>query len=200
MGSTLTIRRSICLRKCLCKLLQNKAKHTRSDDVSQVSGLKESLNLVGNQYSILVAMFTAGYRPKLLYLCNSLIIISACVGQIPHALIIQKVAPRFWLPFTLLVWSGLTMVCAACRTYKQLCVVRFFQGFFESSLYSGTIYILGSWYKPLEIAKRTAIFTAIGQIGSMFAGVMMTAMNEGLHGQTALAGWQWVFIISGSMP
>jgi ACS family pantothenate transporter-like MFS transporter len=123
---------------------------------------------------------------------------SACVGQIPHALIIQKVAPRFWLPFTLLVWSGLTMVCAACKTYEQLCVVRFFQGFFESSLYSGTIYILGSWYKPLEIAKRTAIFTAIGQIGSMFAGVMMTAMNEGLHGQTALQGWQWVFIISTS--
>ena len=75
-------------------------------------------------------------------------------------------------------------------------MVRFFQGFFESSLYSGTIYILGSWYKPLEIAKRTAIFTAIGQIGSMFAGVMMTAMNEGLRGETVLEGWQWVFIIS----
>jgi ACS family pantothenate transporter-like MFS transporter len=50
--------------------------------------------------------------------------------------------------------------------------------------------------KPLEIAKRTAIFTAIGQIGSMFAGVMMTAMNSGLHGRTSLQGWQWVFIIS----
>jgi ACS family pantothenate transporter-like MFS transporter len=50
--------------------------------------------------------------------------------------------------------------------------------------------------KPLEIAKRTAIFTAIGQIGSMFAGIMMTAMNEGLHNQTSLQGWQWVFIIS----
>ncbi|KAH7087724.1 major facilitator superfamily domain-containing protein [Paraphoma chrysanthemicola] len=148
-----------------------------------VSGLKESLGLEGNQYSILIAMFTAG----------------SCVGQIPHALIIQKIAPRFWLPFTLLVWSGLTMCSAACKTYTQLCVVRFFQGFFEASLYSGTIYILGSWYKPLEIAKRTAIFTAIGQIGSMFAGVMMTAMNESLHGQTSLRGWQWVFIINGAM-
>ncbi|KAL6704597.1 hypothetical protein ACN47E_008107 [Coniothyrium glycines] len=147
-----------------------------------VSGLKESLKLGGNQYSILLAMFTAG----------------SCVGQIPHALIIQKVAPRFWLPFTLIVWSGLTMCSAACRTYVQLCIVRFFQGFFESSLYSGTIYILGSC-KPLEIAKRTAIFTAIGQIGSMFAGVMMTAMNHSLHGQSSLQGWQWVFIINGAM-
>jgi ACS family pantothenate transporter-like MFS transporter len=149
-----------------------------------VSGLKEDLRLEGNQYSILLSMFTAG----------------SCVGQIPHALIIQKLAPRFWLPFTLLVWSGLTMSSAACKTYTQLCVVRFLQGFFESSLYSGTIYILGSWYKPLEISKRTAIFTAIGQIGSMFAGVMMTAMNESLHGQTSLKGWQWVFIISEYQP
>lgn len=145
-----------------------------------VSGLKESLGLEGDQYSILLSMFTAG----------------SCVGQIPHALIIQKLAPRFWLPFTLLVWSGLTMSSAACKTYAQLCVVRFFQGFFESSLYSGTIYILGSWYKPLELAKRTAIFTAIGQIGSMFAGVMMTTMNQSLQGQNSLQGWQWVFIIS----
>ncbi|KAG9196120.1 hypothetical protein G6011_01241 [Alternaria panax] len=148
-----------------------------------VSGLKESLDLKGDQYSILLSVFTAG----------------SCVGQIPHALIVQKLTPRFWLPFTLLVWSGLTMTSAACTTYIQLCVVRFFQGFFESSLYSGTIYILSSWYKPLEIAKRTAIFTAIGQIGSMFAGVMMTAMNESLHGQNSLQGWQWVFIINGAM-
>jgi ACS family pantothenate transporter-like MFS transporter len=123
---------------------------------------------------------------------------SACVGQIPHALIIQRVQPRFWFPFTLLVWSGLTMASAACKTYAQLGVVRFFQGFFESSLYSGTIYMLGSWYKPSEIAKRTAIFTAIGQIGSMAAGVMMTAMNRGLHG-SVLHGWQWVFIVNGAM-
>jgi hypothetical protein len=31
--------------------------------------------------------------------------------------------------------------------------------------------------KPSEIAKRTAIFTAVGQLGSMFAGIMMTAMQ-----------------------
>ncbi|KAH8724782.1 major facilitator superfamily domain-containing protein [Phaeosphaeriaceae sp. PMI808] len=149
-----------------------------------VSGLKESLNLTGNNYSILIAMFTAG----------------GCVGQIPHALIIQVVAPRFWLPFTLLVWSGLTMCSAACKNYTQLYVIRFFQGFFEASLYSGTIYILGSCTsKPLEIAKRTAVFTAIGQIGSMFAGVMMTAMNRSLNSKTSLQGWQWVFIINGAM-
>lgn len=52
--------------------------------------------------------------------------------------------------------------------------------------------------KPSEIAKRAAIFTAVGQIGSMFAGIMMTAMNKSLHSNAGLKGWQWVFIISES--
>jgi hypothetical protein len=49
--------------------------------------------------------------------------------------------------------------------------------------------------KPSEIAKRAAIFTAVGQVGSMFAGIMMTAMHKTLEGKGGLKGWQWVFLI-----
>lgn len=95
------------------------------------------------------------------------------------------------------IWGGLVMVSAACKTYQQLMAVRFFQGLIEASTYCGTLYIIGSWYKPLEIAKRTAIFTASGQAGTMFAGVMMTAIHSGMDGYAGLAGWQWVFLIDG---
>lgn len=87
------------------------------------------------------------------------------------------------------------MVSAACKTVTQLCVVRFFLGVAEASTYAGTIYIIGSWYKPKEISKRTAIFTASGQVGTMFAGVMMTAIYKGMGGLGGLEGWQWVFLI-----
>jgi ACS family pantothenate transporter-like MFS transporter len=59
---------------------------------------------------------------------------------------------------------------------------------------------MGSWYKPSEIAKRTAIFTAVGQVGSLFAGIMMTAMHKTMEGKAGLKGWQWVFIIGTSLP
>jgi ACS family pantothenate transporter-like MFS transporter len=59
---------------------------------------------------------------------------------------------------------------------------------------------MGSWYKPSEIAKRTAIFTAVGQVGSLFAGIMMTAMHKTMEGKAGLKGWQWVFIIGTSPP
>lgn len=91
------------------------------------------------------------------------------------------------------------MTSAAVKTTTQLCVIRFFLGLTEASTYAGTIYIIGSWYKPLEIAKRTALFTASGQVGTMFAGVMMAAIYKGMGGMGGLGGWQWVFLI-GTFP
>ena len=58
------------------------------------------------------------------------------------------------------------------------------------------IHFLTATSKPSEIAKRTAIFTAVGQLGSMFAGIMMTAMYKTMEGHGGLKGWQWVFLIS----
>ncbi|KAI1485173.1 pantothenate transporter liz1 [Biscogniauxia mediterranea] len=146
-----------------------------------VAGLKEDLGIGGTDYNVILAMFTAG----------------SVIGQIPHGIVLQKVAPRVWLPSMVLLWAALTMSIAACKTYLQLCIVRFFQGLAEASTYCGTIYIIGSWYKPREIAKRTAIFTASGQAGSMFAGLMMTAIHRGMHGLSGLQGWQWLFLVNG---
>ncbi|KAK8097845.1 pantothenate transporter liz1 [Apiospora kogelbergensis] len=146
-----------------------------------VAGLREDLQLGGRDYNVVLSLFTAG----------------SVLGQLPHGVVIQRVPPRIWLPSMVLVWAGLTMCTAVCRTYAQLGAVRFLQGLAEASTYCGTIYIIGSWYKPCEIAKRTAIFTASGQAGSMFAGLMMTAVHRGMAGYGGLAGWQWLFIING---
>ncbi|KAM0226574.1 hypothetical protein ACHAPQ_009586 [Fusarium lateritium] len=89
------------------------------------------------------------------------------------------------------------MASAACKTYAQLCAVRFLMGLAEASTYAGSIYIMGSWYKSNEIAKRTATFTVAGQVGKMFAGAMMAAIHESMDGHAGLEGWQWVFLIDG---
>ncbi|KFY18591.1 hypothetical protein V493_08482 [Pseudogymnoascus sp. VKM F-4281 (FW-2241)] len=146
-----------------------------------VAGLREALDMSGSDYNTVLSVTTAGMA----------------IGQIPHGIIIQKIRPGIWLPSMMVIWAGLTMVTAAVNNLTQLCVVRFFLGLAEASTYSGTIYIIGSWYKPEEIARRTAIFTASGQVGTMFAGVMMTAIYQGMEGMGGFGGWQWVFLIDG---
>ncbi|KAL2883509.1 hypothetical protein SGCOL_001192 [Colletotrichum sp. CLE4] len=148
-----------------------------------VAGLREALHMKGHDYNTVLSVTTAGM----------------VVGQIPHGIVIglQIVRPRIWLPSMCCLWAFLTMASAGVKNTAQLCVIRFFLGLAEASTYSGAIYIMGSWYKPEEISKRTAIFTASGQVGTMFAGVMMAAIYKGLGGLAGLGGWQWVFIIDG---
>lgn len=67
------------------------------------------------------------------------------IGQIPSSIIIQKVRPSIFMPTMVVAWAGFTMASAACKTYEQLCVVRFLLGLAEASTYAGSIYIMGSW-------------------------------------------------------
>lgn len=74
-------------------------------------------------------------------------------------------------------------------------IIRFFQGFFEASCFVGVHWILGSWYKPEEIGKRTAIFTSSGLAGTLFSGIMQGSIYTNLDGVSGLPGWRWLFVI-----
>jgi ACS family pantothenate transporter-like MFS transporter len=47
------------------------------------------------------------------------------VGQIPHGIIIQKIAPRIWLPSMVVVWAGLTVSTgyATCASLPLMQVI-----------------------------------------------------------------------------
>lgn len=51
-------------------------------------------------------------------------------------------------------------------------------------------YIIGSWYRKDELAKRSCIFHTSSGIASMFSGYLMDAVFH-LGGRGGLKGWQW---------
>ncbi|KAF9247159.1 major facilitator superfamily domain-containing protein [Melanogaster broomeanus] len=112
-----------------------------------VSGMKQELNMQGNDFNKINTIFTCGY----------------IVGMIPR---------KIWFPLMQIVWG--------------LYAIRFFQGMSEASTFVGTHYILGSWYKPGELGKRSGIFTSSGLAGTLHLG--------GVDGRS---GWRWLFIMDG---
>ena len=86
-------------------------------------------------------------------------------------------------------------LASVVKTYQQVWAIRFIQGFFEASTFSGTHYLLGCWYKDEELGKRTAVFTSAAQFGTLFSGVMQGGIISTLAGKSGLTGWQWLFII-----
>lgn len=73
-------------------------------------------------------------------------------------------------------------------------MLRFFVGLAESTFYPGMQYVIGSWYRREELAKRSCIFHSASAIGSMFSGYLMAAVYH-LDGVNGFKGWQWLFII-----
>lgn len=146
-----------------------------------VSGMKEELHMYGNEYNKINTIFTCGY----------------IVGMIPNNLMLQVVSPRIWLPTMQIVWGVLTFCSSAVHNVQQLYGIRFLQGLSESSTFVGTHYILGAWYKPGELGKRSGIFTSSGLIGTLFSGVLQAAVYQHLNGVSGRSGWRWLFIIDG---
>ncbi|EAT81713.2 hypothetical protein SNOG_11214 [Parastagonospora nodorum SN15] len=62
-------------------------------------------------------------------------------------------------------------------------------------------YIIGSWYRKEELAKRSCIFHTSSAIATMFSGYLMAGAYK-LNGKGGLRGWQWLFVVDGiiSLP
>lgn len=157
-----------------------------------VSGMQEDLNMKGDEYNIINTVFTVGY----------------IVGMIPNNIMLLKVQPRYWLTFCSFSWGLLTLGLYKVHSYQQICAIRFFQAYFESSTFSGSHLILGSWYNSedivdpetgkvsaSELTKRSAVFTSSGLIGSLFSSFMQAAIFQNMDGYNGLEGWRWLFII-----
>ncbi|KAK7417425.1 hypothetical protein QQX98_004544 [Neonectria punicea] len=146
-----------------------------------LSGMKEDLGMFGNELVTSTSIWTVGY----------------VIGQIPSNLLLTRASPRWVIPSLEVGWGIATICTSSVKSYKALYALRFLVGLFESGFYPGIHYMLGSWYTPREIGKRSMIFWLAGSIGTMFSGFLQAAAYTNLHGVHGKAGWRWLFIIDG---
>ncbi|TQB73981.1 hypothetical protein MPDQ_005312 [Monascus purpureus] len=150
-----------------------------------VSGMKEDLGLYKNQLNNIQTCWTVGY----------------VIGEIPSTLLLTRIRPRYWIPAMELIWTVLTFSLSRCNTASHFYALRFLIGLAESTFYPGMQYIIGSWYRKDELAKRSCIFHTSSGIAGMFSGYLMAGVYH-LGGRGGFKGWQWLFLIDGiiSLP
>ncbi|KAI9729153.1 MAG: hypothetical protein M1834_007060 [Cirrosporium novae-zelandiae] len=146
-----------------------------------VSGMKEDLSLSGNDYNFLTTYWNIGY----------------ILGQVPSQIILTKIRPSIWLPTMELLWGFLVMAMAGAKNVQTIFVLRFFIGLLEASAYPGIMTLLGNWYTPEELGKRSSIFQASSSAAQMFSGYLQAGLYSGMDGKSGLAAWRWLFIFDG---
>ncbi|KAH8811627.1 major facilitator superfamily domain-containing protein [Xylogone sp. PMI_703] len=151
-----------------------------------VSGMKEAIHMGGSQLTYMGNVFTAGY----------------VVGQLPAVILVTKLRPSILVPTLEVLWAIFTFCCATVTSVSQLYALRFLIGLCEGAFFPCIMYVIGSWYKKDERAKRTTLFYSTATMASMFSGYLQAAAYNNLNGHLGRAGWQWLYIICGiiSLP
>lgn len=104
-----------------------------------------------------------------------------------------------YLPCCAFLWSGVSAATAATNNFGSLIAVRFILGIVEAPLFPGAVYLMSCWYTRSELALRTAILYSGLVLAQAVSGLIAAGVFAGMHGTMGLAGWQWLFILEGSV-
>ncbi|KAH3664342.1 hypothetical protein WICMUC_005727 [Wickerhamomyces mucosus] len=146
-----------------------------------ISGMKEDLKITGEEYIWLSQLFSAAY----------------CAAGLFATVLFTKIKFSTLFPFLEITWGIFTLFIFKAKGFKTIAALRFIQGLCEGTAWPAIHFILGSWYTPAELGKRTAIFTASGIAGTLLSGLISSGLVRAMEGKTGLKGWQWLFIVDG---
>ncbi|KAK0384888.1 hypothetical protein NLU13_7367 [Sarocladium strictum] len=144
-----------------------------------VAGLKEELNFHGNQLVQLQTFYIVG----------------AVTGQIPFFFLLTYIPVHWLIPFLDVAWGIFTLLQYRVNGFAELAAYRFLVGWFEAAFFPVIHYLLGSWYRGDEIARRGGLFYVGLSLGTLTAGLIQAGASARLDGVHGLAGWRWMYII-----
>ncbi|KAH7078184.1 major facilitator superfamily domain-containing protein [Paraphoma chrysanthemicola] len=148
-----------------------------------VSGMKEDLQLYGNELNWFQTYFSIAYA----------------IFIVPSQLLQTKLRPSLWLPFAEIAWGIVTLFNYKAKSARMIYILRFFLGALSATSWPGITALIMTWYTPTEVAFRLAIFNVSDVAGAMFLGVVQAELYVNMNGVKGLAGWQWLFIVAGAI-
>ncbi|CAG8445702.1 5579_t:CDS:10 [Diversispora eburnea] len=149
---------------------------------AKLANIEDDLNLTGNQYNWSLAIFFIGY----------------VLFEVPSNIILAKTKPSIWIPTIMVGWGVAMTLMALVTNFQQLMTARFFLGAFEAGLLPGIVFFITMWYIRSEQNYRIGIIYAGATLAGAFSGLIAYFIMD-LDGKIQLSGWQWIFLIDGSI-
>lgn len=154
------------------KLLNSKNVKT-----AYVNGMDEYYNMSSNQLNYLNTSWTVGY----------------IIGQVPSNLILHRISARFYLGGLEIIWAVLTLLMITCNSLSGLYAIRFFIGLTEAGYFPGLEYLVGSWYGPRELSKRSSFFAVAGVASGLVSGPLQSRILTNFA-HSSMAPFKWMFV------
>jgi ACS family tartrate transporter-like MFS transporter len=116
--------------------------------------------------------------------------------EVPSNRILARVGARWWIARIMVSWGIVTILMAFVVDEWTFYLGRLLLGACEAGFYPGVIYFLTRWFPRAARGRAFSLFQIGGPIALMIGSPLAGSLLE-LDGNLGLAGWQWVFIVTG---
>lgn len=118
--------------------------------------------------------------------------IAYAIGLLTTGRFLDKFGVRIGYLWAIVIWSIAGMAHAAARGVVGFAVARFTLGVGESANFPAAIKSVAEWFPQKDRAFATGLFNSGSTVGAITAPLIVSAITVAL-------GWQWAFIITGSL-
>ncbi|KAL7791489.1 major facilitator superfamily domain-containing protein [Trichoderma ceciliae] len=149
---------------------------------ASIMGLKEDLNLVGDNYQWLSSLFYFGYLG----------------WEFPTNRLLQRFPLAKYSAFNIIMWGVVLSLFATTENFGGAVVIRLLLGVFEAAVTPGFALFVSQWYTKKEQGFRTAIWFSFNGFAQIFGGLVAYGFAHGAstHG-FSIAPWKAIFIFTG---
>ncbi|KAJ5473567.1 hypothetical protein N7475_003133 [Penicillium sp. IBT 31633x] len=149
---------------------------------ASVMGIKEDLELEGDQYQWLGSLFYFGYL----------------AWEYPTNRLLQRLPLGKYSAACILIWGMILSCFAAVKNYPGAIAIRFMLGVFEAAVTPGFALLTSQWYTKQEQGIRVNIWFSFNGVGQIFGGLVAYGIAVGTekHG-SAIEPWKIVFLVTG---
>ncbi|MFC5696773.1 MFS transporter [Pseudomonas sp. GCM10022186] len=143
--------------------------------------MQAELGLSDAAYGLAASMFFIGY----------------VLFEVPSSIGLKKYGAPAWICRIMISWGLATAALMFAYTQYTLYFLRFLIGVMEAGFGPAILFYLACWFPKKYLARINGFwFLAVplaGAIGAPVAGLILAKMN----GVLGLAGWHWLFLLSG---
>ncbi len=127
-----------------------------------------------------------------------LFFLSYALFEIPSNLILHRVGARIWMCRIMVTWGLISIATMFVRGPVSFYVLRLSLGFAEAGFFPGVILYLTYWFPARVRSQILGQFYFGAPLAFIFGGPLSGLLLT-LHGKAGLPGWQWMFLVEGSL-
>ncbi|MBV8626000.1 MAG: MFS transporter [Herbaspirillum sp.] len=119
-----------------------------------------------------------------------------CLCEVPSNLAMYRFGARKWIARIMITWGLAAAATAWSVGPNSFYAFRLLLGVAEAGFFPGVIFFLTLWFPAKYRARVLAWFTVSTPLSSLIGGPVAVWLLQ-FDGALGLAGWQWMFIVTG---